>query len=283
MARREWYGAPGAVAAATAAEARRAVPAMVPALGEPAAAEPAASEPAASEQPPRAAPPAAPPAGRRFPRTRPHRPARPAPTRSPRAAGLGGRVHPGPAARDGPLGLVPQLPARVGRPWPRPSPSPTCPEYSTGSGSSSAPCRCCAQARRRPGRPPGAALAGTVVGFVVGAAAAGRDRHGAGRPVGGVPGGHPDHGVRAGDDAVPRRAGGVHRDRGGAVQPALAGGLDRGAAADRGRGDRLRGQPGGRRAVLAARVPRWWPTTSPTRSAPARRTWCRRWTGRSAS
>ena len=97
------------------------------------------------------------------------------------------------------------------------------------------------------------ALAGTVVGFAVGAALLLGDRYQSGRPVGGAAGRGARRRLRAGNDAVRRRAGGVHRDDRRAVQPARPGGLDGRPAADRGRGDRLRGQPGGRPAVLAAR------------------------------
>ena len=117
------------------------------------------------------------------------------------------------------------------------------------------------------------ALAGTVVGFVVGAALLVGIGTGAGRAVGGAAARGAGRRVRAGYDAVRRRPGGVHGDHRRAVQPARPGRLAGRAAAGRGRGDRLRRQPRGRRAVLAARrVRRWSATTSRTRSGPGRPT-----------
>ena len=80
-------------------------------------------------------------------------------------------------------------------------------------------------------------------------------------------------GLLAGHGAVRGRPGRVHRHDRGPVQPAGPGGARRRRGEDRGRRDRLRGQPARGAAVLAARAcPRSWATTWPTRSVRARRT-----------
>ena len=84
-------------------------------------------------------------------------------------------------------------------------------------------------------------------------AAAARDRDRADRAVGRAAARGAGRGLRAGNHAVPCGPGRVHRDDRGAVQPARPRGLAGRTAADRGRGHRLCGQPGGRGAVLAAR------------------------------
>ena len=82
------------------------------------------------------------------------------------------------------------------------------------------------------------------------AAARGRDQHtGA---VGDFADRHRGGRVRAGNAAVRRRAGGVHRRRSGPVQPAAAGRLEAGPAPGPGRGDWLCREPGGGCPVLAA-------------------------------
>src|SRR5487761_218901 len=83
--------------------------------------------------------------------------------------------------------------------------------------------------------------------------AAPRHRHRADRAVGRDADCRPDRLLCAGDGAVRGRPGRLYRYGPSAVQPARPGRLEGGPAAGPGRRDRLRGQPGGRAAVLAAR------------------------------
>jgi len=96
------------------------------------------------------------------------------------------------------------------------------------------------------------ALLGTVIGFAVGgllivAIGTSHPALWVALPIAIMVASYARHGP------VRRRAGGVHRGGGGAVQPARPGGLADRRAAHRGRRHRLRGQRRGRHALLAAR------------------------------
>ncbi len=88
------------------------------------------------------------------------------------------------------------------------------------SGSCSARCRCCGPAPRQPARPRCAAWPAPSPGFVVGAAPAARHRHQPGGAVDRLPAGRPGRRLHAGNGAVRRRSGRLHRHDRGAVQPA---------------------------------------------------------------
>ena len=173
-------------------------------------------------------------------------------SRNRRLAALAGSLGVLVAARQLPLGVVPATPCAARWRWPWPCRRRPQRASSTGSGWCSARCRCCARTRR----PPGPRRCGRWPAPRSGSrrrGAAARHRHRPGRAVGRAAGRRPRRrrtrrGPRRSVSARPRS-----RSPSWCCSTCWPGRLAGRPAAHRGRRDRLRGQPGGRGPVLAAR------------------------------